>query len=226
MSTIGSTAAASASYVQTHLVVNAAAGNTSDSLLIDDTTSNLGAGTYTIHTNANPIVTGPLGDINISAGANPFAGGVKLMGSTADNTFNVTSTYAAEPVSIAAGAGNNTVNIGNAGTVAGIAAPLSVSGNSIVNIDDHSDTTDATATLDNLAGGATPYELTGLGNAPLSWGAGVSAVNITGGTSAAGTAGVTFDINNTQSITTTTITGGANQNFFNLEQRGRNRRAR
>ena len=217
VSTVGSTATSSASAVLAHLVVNAAAGNTSDSLVIDDTTSNLGTGTYTLHTNANPIVTGPLGDIDISAGANPIAGGVTIYGSASNNTFNVTSTYADEPVNIIAGAGTNTVNVGNGGSLAGIVVPISVTdptGAVMLNIDDGSDTTHATATLDNLAGGSTPYELTGLGNAPISWGAGVTAVNITGGTS--GGNGVTFDINNTQSITTTTITGGPNQNFFNL----------
>ncbi len=48
----------------------------------------------------------------------------------------------------------------------------------------------------------------------IEYGAGVTALNITGGTS--GGTGVTFNINDTQAGTTTTITGGANQNFFNL----------
>ena len=216
VSTVGSTATSSASAVLAHLVVSAAAGNTSDSLVIDDTTSSLGDGIYTVQTSVNPIVTGPLDDLFVSAGANPLAGGVTIKGSAANNTFDVTSTFAGEPVNIRAGAGSNTVNVGNAGVLAGIAGALSVSGNAVMNIDDHNDVTHATATLDNLAGGSTPYELTGLGNAPISWGAGVSAVNITGGTSAGGTAGVTYNVNNTQSTTTTTITGGSQQNFFDL----------
>ena len=49
----------------------------------------------------------------------------------------------------------------------------------------------------------------------------MTAVNILGGTSVAGGgAGVTFNINNTQSGTTTTITGGPEQNSFNLSNAG------
>ena len=42
----------------------------------------------------------------------------------------------------------------------------------------------------------------------------MTALNINGGTF--GTAGVTYGINNTQAGTTTTINGGANENFYNL----------
>ena len=116
-------------------------------------------------------------------------------------------------MSIVGGPGTNTVNVGSAGSVGGILAPLSVTdptGTATLNVDDSADTTSSTATLS----GTTPYELTGLSIGAIEYGAGVTALNIKGGTFAGD--GVTFDINNTQGITTTTITGGANQNFFNL----------
>ena len=97
-----------------------------------------------------------------------------------------------------------------------------MSDNAVINIDDHGDTTNTTATLDNLSGNVSaPFELTGLSERrPSSRGAGVTAVNITGGTSAGGTAGVTFDINNTQAGTTTTINGGPSRTSINLSNAG------
>ena len=56
--------------------------------------------------------------------------------------------------------------------------------------------------------------MTGLSRSPIEYGAGVTALNINGGTSAG--RGVTYDINNTQAGTTTTINGGPNANIYNL----------
>ena len=53
-----------------------------------------------------------------------------------------------------------------------------------------------------------------LADAPIEYGPGVTALNINGGTFAA--AGVTYEVNDTQAGTTTTINGGPNENFYNL----------
>ena len=235
-------ATSSASAVQAHLHVNAAPGNLADSLDINDTQSPLGPGTYTLNGAAGTI-TGPFTDVNISLGIDSLGGGITLEGNDTANTYNVISTYSfggiGEGVTIMGGAGDdianvestvslapanvdlaggaNTVNAGSAGSVAGISGDLSVTdalGTTTLNVDDSSDTTSATATLS----GTTPYELTGLSTGAIEYGAGVTALNIMGGTF--GGAGVIFDINATQAITTTTITGGANQNFFNLSNAG------
>ncbi len=101
-----------------------------------------------------------------------------------------------------------------------IGAPLAIfdpGDATTVNINDSSDTNNATATLDNLSGNASaPFEVTGLSAAPIEYGAGVTALNIAGGTSAGGTAGVTYNINNTQAGTITTITGGSQANVYAL----------
>ena len=171
-------------------------------------------------------------------------------GGSGGNTFNINGTLAnssfpATPTTLNTGTGHNTVNvdatnahsllaiqgqgvdtadIGSAGTLTTILSPVSVTaptGTAALNIDDHADQSNNAATLDNLSGNVNaPFEVTGLSLAPIEYGIGVSAVNITGGTSALGEggplAGVIFDINDTQDGTTTTINGGANQNFFNL----------
>jgi hypothetical protein len=139
-----------------------------------------------------------------------------------DNTVNVNATNAGSLLAIQGQGGFDTVNIGSAGALTDIFSPVSVTdsnptGTATLNIDDHNDATNATATLDDLSGNPySPFEVTGLSPAPITYGIGVTALNITGGTSANGTAGVTFNIYDTQSGTTTTITGGAHQNVFNL----------
>ncbi len=216
ISTPGSPASSSASAILAKITLgpNESASN-GDRLTIDDTTSNLGAGTYTVSQTAfnTTHITGPLGDIDVTSSPG-LTGGATVLGSAADNVFNVPSTYHFQPLNLLPGPGSNTVNIGT-GTLSTIAGAITVSDSAVINIDDHLDTTHATGTLDNLSGNVnTPFELTGLGNAPIESGAGVTAVNINGGTS--GAAGVTFDINNTQAGTTTTINGGPNANFYNL----------
>ena len=177
----------------------------------------LGAGTYTLSAaGANTTITGPLDDIHITTSLG-FTGGATLIGSSANNIFNVPSSYVFQPTHITPGSGSNTVNVGSAGSLANIAGTVAVNDNAVLNINDSADTTHATATLDNLSGNVNaPFELLGLAVGTIEWGAGVTAVNITGGTSAAGTAGVTYDINNTQSGTTVTVNGGPIQNFINL----------
>ena len=98
----------------------------------------------------------------------------------------------------------------------GIAAAAEISGTTI-NINDQNDTTHLAATLDNLSDNDNaPFEVTGLSAAPIEYGAGVTAVNIDGGTSAGGTAGVIFNINNIQAGTITTINSGTGDDTANV----------
>jgi hypothetical protein len=238
------TASSSASEVLARWTVNAFAGNTADSLTIDDLTSPFGAGTYNFtgaHSLLTPALIGPSGDIMFTLGKAACGGGVTIQGSNAANSFAVGDTYTSsgvgEPVTILGGsgddfatiyrttdlapatvqlgAGSNTVQFAAFNLLTNIGAPVFVTDPTALEIDDNGDTTHATATLDALSGNkATPFEVTGLGNAPIEYGAGVTAVNIYGGTN--GTGGVTYDINNTPSGTTTTIYGGPNANTINL----------
>ena len=208
-----SPATSSASAIQSHIVINPNPGLNGSTLTIDDSESPLGDGTYTLTTSGiASTITGPLSDIHVVTNLG-MSGGATLLGSNADNIFNMTAVSPFQSMSIVGGPGTNTVNAGSAGSVGGILAPLSVTdplGTATLNVDDSADTTNSTATLS----GTTPYELTGLSAGAIEYGAGVTALNILGGTF--GGDGVTFDINNTQAITTTTINGGANQNTFNL----------
>jgi hypothetical protein len=201
--------------------VNAPA-NTSDTLLTDDSGgTSLTPATYTIHTATSPTVSGP--GISVSQGSIPFGGGNTLMGSPSNgDIYNVSSVFGGEPFTIVTGGATttSTVNVGSGGTLSSIGAPLAISnpsgGPTTININDASDTTSSTATLDDLSGNANaPFEVAGLSPAPIEYGAGVTALNVNGGTSGAST-GVTYAINNTQIGTTTTISGGPNQNFYNL----------
>ncbi len=195
-------------------------GNTSDTSTIDDshgTTLASPIEPYSIDTQPGTI-SGP--GFNYSeTGSTPFAGGVVLMGSPVDgNLYNVESTFGGEPTTIETAAGTtSTVDVGSGGTL-NINAPLAIfdpGDATTVNINDASDTTNSTATLDNLSGNASaPFEVTGLSASPIEYGPGVTALNINGGTS--GGTGVTYNINNTQLGTTTTINGGPNTNTYNL----------
>ena len=213
-----SAATSSASAVQARIVINPNPGLNGSTLTIDDTQSPLGDGTYTLTTSGIASTRSSRGLSTISSSRRVtnlgMAGAVRhLLGSNADNIFNMTAVSPFQSMSIVGGSGDNTINAGSAGSVGGILAPLSVTdptGTATLNVDDSADTTSSTATLS----GTTPYELTGLSIGAIEYGVGVTSLNILGGTF--GGDGVTYDINNTQAITTTTITGGANPNFFNL----------
>jgi large repetitive protein len=221
---------------------NLASTGGTTSLTLDNSTSSTGqtvlfkSGLITGAT-ANPITypedtvtfvtyKGGTGDDTLTANlvGNPALVTENLNGGGGVNAVDVQAVTATMALNVDTGsAGPSTVSVGAGGTLAGILGPVRVkatAGTTTMSLDDHSDTTNATATLDNLAGGSTPYEVTGLSPAPIEYGAGVTALNITGGTSAGGSAGVTYDINNTHVLTTTTITGGAQQNFFNLSNAG------
>ena len=131
------------------------------------------------------------------------------------------SSYTGESVTVITGAGTtSTVNV----APSGLNSPVAIYGASAASattlkINDDADTTNATATLDNASPNVhAPYEVTGLSlaDAPIEYGAGVTALDIFGGTSAGGTAGVTYNVENTQAGTTTTINGGPEANFYDL----------
>ena len=240
---ISGSASSSASAVQASINVYQNAAYSNDSLLVDDSASSLGSGTYTIDGFGGSI-TGPLGDINVTVGLYAFGGGVTLEGSNAGNTFNVISSYShngiGEPTTVIGGTGDDTANLEASVSASLLAADLmggtnivnagqnsllsslnattvvgDTGGTTTLNLDDSADTTSTAATLDNLSGNTSyPYEVTGLSPGAIIYGAGVTAVDILGGTAAAN--GVDFNINNTQAGTTTTITGGANQNTYDL----------
>jgi hypothetical protein len=213
-----------------------------NSVTIDDSTSTHAAGTYDFYSTLGAI-SGPggtAGGINFTSfgpvnsylleggpAANTFdihstfnatTTSNTIVGGAGDDTANVlgdTSPGIGTPLTINLGAGTNVVNVGNGNVASTIFAPVQVTGSSTeLNIENASNTTSSTATLDDLSGNpATPFEVTGLG-APIEYGPGVTALNINGG--AFGAAGVTYNVNNTQAGTNTTINGGPNQNFINL----------
>jgi len=170
------------------------------------------------------------GSVAYTGGATTGVTALNIYGGTdgaSGVTYNFTST--STNTTLNDGPNADTVNVGsNPGTPAnstlgGIVSTLTVNdstGSATLNLLDAGDTTHAAAGLDNLSGNpAAPFEVTNLSAALIEYGAGVTALNIYGGTytSAGGTAGVTYDINNTQAGTTTTIYGGPNRNFYNLQ---------
>ena len=215
-----------------------------NSVTIDDRTSTQAAGTYDFYPTLG-MITGPegaTGGINFTSfgPVNSYT----LMGGPSNETYDIHSTFNATTTSntIVGGDGNNTVNV-LGDTTPGIGTPLSIdmgAGTNIVNVgtgnipavisaavsvtetggttslvlDDTADTTHSTATLDDLSGNpAAPFEVTGLGG-PIEYGTGVTALTLSGGTS--GATGVTYNVNDTQAGTTTTINGGPNANVYNL----------
>ena len=197
--------------------------NTTDTATIDDSNGTLLASAihpYWINTANNPFsISGPGFAFDEPSGI--FSGGITLKGSAVSgNIYNVLSTYTGEPMTIHTASGTtSTVNVGDSGTLSNIDSPVAIynSGDSTtVNINDSSDTTSGTATLDKLSGNTNvPYEVTGLSPAAIEYGANVMALNINGGTSGA-TTGVTYEVNNTQADTTTTINGGPKANSYVL----------
>ena len=118
-------------------------------------------------------ISGPGFTVNEPIGI--FSGGISLKGSAvAGNIYNVLSTFSSEPVSVVTANTASTVNVGNSNTVSGIAAPIAIYGPgsaTTVNINDASDTTHSTATLDNASGNMNAsYEVTGLSPAAIEYG--------------------------------------------------------
>ena len=216
-----------------------------NSVTIDDRTSTQAAGTYDFYSTLGAI-TGPggaTGGINFTSfgpvnsylieggpAANTYdihstfnatTVSTTIVGGAADDTANVlgdTSPGIGTPLAIDMGGGANTVHVGNGNLAATILSPVTVTdtgGMTTLDLDNTLNTSSATATLDDLSGNVNaPFEVTSLSAGPIIYGPTVTALNINGGT--AGAAGVTYNVNNTQAGTTTTISGGANQNFINL----------
>ncbi|HET6246254.1 MAG TPA: hypothetical protein VFE47_01020 [Tepidisphaeraceae bacterium] len=219
-----------------------------NSLVVDDRSSTHAAGNYDFYAtlgnitgpggtlggiditsfgpiNSYTIEGGPTANIfNIHSTFNATTASTTIIGGAANDTANVLGDISpgiGTALNIDLGGGANTVNVGT-GNASVVGAPIAVTdtgGTTALAIDDHSDTTSATATLDNLSGNANAlFEVTGLSAGPIEYDASVTSLNINGGTH--GTSGVTFDINNTQPGTTTTINGGPNANFIDLSNAG------
>ncbi len=119
--------------------VHAAAGNTADSVFLDDSRSTA-ATTYAVSTGTGTI-TAP--GINYSQSGSPaFAGGITLKGSSGGDTYNVASTATGEPVTIDGGSGQDVANVTGSGVAS--ATTLTLNGVSAHN------------TLNYDAGGKTP----------------------------------------------------------------------
>ncbi len=204
-----------------------APANTADTMLIDDSNGTTLASSiqpYSIDT-VPGTVSGP-GFNYDQNGSRNFGGGVTLEGSPVNGdlynvlSVNVLGLVAFEPFTIITGSsGNSTVNVGSGGTLT-ISSPLSIysaGGTATVNINDQNDTTSSTATLDDLSSNPNArFEVTGLSAKPIEYGAGVTALNIFGGTD--GDSGVTYNF--TSTLTNTTLNDGPNADTVNITGTG------
>ena len=85
-------------------------GGPLDSLVVDDsldTQQAVGANAYTVTFNS---VTGPP-TLQVSINGPALGAGLTLLGGTADNTFNVNSTFGGEPLSLVGNIGDDTFNV-------------------------------------------------------------------------------------------------------------------
>ena len=221
-------------------------GAANNSLTIDDRTSTHAAGTYSFFstlgsisgpggttgginfTSFGPINSylvegGPAGNtFDIHSTFNFTIASTTIVGGAGDDTANVlgdTSPGIGTPLTINLEGGTNIVNVGNGNTGATISSTVQVTDPTTLNINDTADTTHSTATLGLSGNPAAPFQVTGLGGA-IQYGTGVTALNVNGGTF--GGTGVTYDINDTQAGTTTTVNGGPNDDTFNLSDTANN----
>ena len=205
-------ATSSASGNQAKFNLNAAPGNMSDTLSINDAASPLGPGTYTVD-GVNGVITGPLADINIQEGANAFGGGTTLIGGNAANTFDVMSTYSfggiPEPLTVTGGSGTNIVNVGNdpgtpaSSALSGIVSLVTVSdptGSATLNLLDAGDTTSGEATIDT--GTVTGFGFGSGGSVAYTGGlvGAVTSLVVDGGTN--GASGINYFVDGTSASTT------------------------
>ena len=188
---------------------NSTSGHTS--LVVDDYANPDQTATIT-----SSSITGlSRGAINYTAAVPATAGNgvtsVTINGGGGANTFNVLSTAALAPLTINGGIGSNdTVQIGNSGSLAGIAGDVSVankSGHTAVVVDDDADTVSRTATITSnsvtgLSAGAINYT-----TATIAGGDGVSSVTVDGGKAAN-----TFNVLSTAAAAPLTINGGIGSN--------------
>jgi hypothetical protein len=176
-------------------------------LVVDDSADTV-ARTAKITSNS---VTGlSAGTINYVAASTATGNGVKSVtidGGKAANTFDVLSTAAFAPLSIFGGLGSkDTVVVGNAGSLTGIAGAVNVvnnSGKTALIVDDSADIFGRTGTITNnsvtgLSAGAINYTA-----APTATSNGVTAVTIDGGHGAN-----TFNVLSTAAFAPLSIVGG------------------
>ena len=173
-------------------------GEAGDKVLIDDSFSSTQADPinhpYAINLNAVPgTISGP--GFYYEESGNGLAGGVTLHGSSADDTYDVYSTFfdgslpAEEPLTIIGGAGHNVVNVGAdpsnpTATVANINGTVHVTdptGATALTINDQGDINSANAIITNAS-------VTGLSPAPIDFveaaaagGPGVTSLTVLGG---------------------------------------------
>jgi hypothetical protein len=180
-------------------------------LVLDDSSDPVGR-TATVTSSS---VTGlSPGAINYTARSSNAGAGVASLiidGGKGANTFNVLSTAAFAPLTIYGGSGSNdTVRVGNAGSLTGIAGAVNVvnnSGHTALVVDDSADTVGRTATVTSNA-------VTGLSPAPINYwapttagGNGVSSVTIDGGKAAN-----TFNVLSTAAFAPVSFFGGLGSN--------------
>ena len=163
--------------------INVNNGGPLDSLVVNDSTdtqSATGANAYTV--TASTITGPPTMNVHLTGAA--LGAGVTLLGGTAANQFNVTSTFSGEPVTLVGGASNdtffvsgnsdtvnvdggggvNTVTVGPSNTVANIHGAVNVGdtgGTTNLNISAFNDTAGTTAT-DKLNTGTGLAEIIGV----------------------------------------------------------------
>jgi hypothetical protein len=227
--TLGTPSSPASNFLSTQFTNLAGPVGATRFVTVDDsagTTQATGANAYSIATGTGPnfIMSGPGFILNEQASAN---GGVTLKGGTTANTFNVTSTFGAEPINLIGGAAADTFNIkgmssavsvnGNGGadsavvgnasnTFSGINPSLSISdtGGSIgVHINDSGD-----ATARTIGVGAT--SVTGLTSSAITL-ANLSSLRVDGGTG-----GNTFNVSGTASGVTTTLNTGTGNDTVNV----------
>ena len=141
-------------------------------------------------------------------GSAAFAGGVYLWIGSAGDTINIRSIYANEPVTVYAGDGDDTLNIGPVNSVNAQLTVNGADGSDTLNV---SDAGDAGANIGTL----TATTLTGLGMTDGITYNTVETMNVT-----LGDGGNTFNIESTASGMAATINGGSGDETFNVGASG------
>ncbi|WP_254513390.1 dockerin type I domain-containing protein [Anatilimnocola floriformis] len=207
------TAAAPASTLLAQLINNNNSTG-ADQLIVDDSTG--AANTYSYSTSG---VTGT--GINVVNNA-VSDGGVTLRTGGAGSTVNVLSTFTGEALTLV-GSASTTVNIGNGGLTANIAAAVNISNPSAftsVNINNGSDTTARTIAVSNgsvtgISAGAINFSQNDISNLTVNAGSGADTFNITSTQGLGGTNVNTFNGGGGNDAFNITSTGLAGANNFN-----------
>lgn len=146
--------------------INVSNQNLGGSLTVNDG-GNIAANTITVNGAGGAITGTGINVQNLLSGS--FSGGVFVTTGQAADTVNVLSTASGssgpEPVTLNSTGNNDIVNIGNAGSVQTILAPVNVNNSpsfTILTIDDSADATGRTAILN-------PASITGLAPAAINW---------------------------------------------------------